>query len=339
MKRIALLALAAVLLAPATIAWDAYGHRTITYLALKGLPADASAWLRSQDTADRVAFQSNECDRWKGWTTDSLHHINKPDHYIDVELLDEFGLTLETVPRLRGEYLRAMAVSKHLHPEMVSPYDATHDPARTQEWPGFALHAIDENYAKLQATFNEIQILEQVNDSRREHQLRQARENAIFHMGLLAHFVGDVAQPLHTTKHHNGWVGDNPEGYVSERGIHYAMDGAPEDHKLTVDMLASHVKYDTKLNAADPWDDVLDYLRRSHALVETVYKLQRDGQLDRQPGRELIIERISDGASMLSALYWGAWTSSKPTEKQIADWVRYNNFDAESKLRATASHE
>lgn len=339
MKRLAGLGLTAVFLASASVAWDAYGHRTIAYLALKGLPREAPAWLRSQETADRVAFQSNECDRWKGWPRDTLHHINKPDHYLDVELLENFGLTLETIPRLRREYVRAMAISKHVHPEMAGPYDAKRDPARTQEWPGFALHAIDENYAKLQATFNEIRILEHLNDPRRATQLRQARENAIFHMGLLAHFVADVAQPLHTTKHHNGWVGDNPNGYVTERGIHHAIDSAPASLGLTVESLAPLVKYDAEPDAADPWDDVMEYLRRSHALVETVYRLERDGELDKEPGRKLIEQRVCDAASMLSALFWGAWTSSEPTEKQIADWVRYNNFDAEAKLRARSAHE
>ena len=44
-------------------------------------------------------------------------------------------------------------------------------------------------------------------------------------MGILAHFVGDAAQPLHTTKHHHGWKGDNPNGYTTENSIHAYIDG------------------------------------------------------------------------------------------------------------------
>ena len=39
-------------------------------------------------------------------------------------------------------------------------------------------------------------------------------------MGVMGHYVGDCAQPLHTTKHHNGWVGENPHGYTTWPGLH-----------------------------------------------------------------------------------------------------------------------
>lgn len=316
----------------AATAWDAYGHRTITYLALDGLSPDMPGWLRDPVIRDRITSQANEPDRWKGWPADQLQHINKPDHYLDVEQLKDFGLTLESMPRLRREYLRAMAVAKHVHPENVRPYDATHDPARVHEWPGFALQAIDENYAKLAATFNEIRILEKLNNPARAYQLEQLKNDAIFHMGVLAHFVEDIAQPLHTTVYYNGWEGDNPNGYTTEHKIHYLIDSGLEQHNLTYEELKKHAKYDTKVNAHDTWDDVQKYFLRSHALVERVYQLERDGQLAEEPGRQLIIDRATDAAAMLAAMYNAAWESAKPTEKQIRNWVKYNNFRAASRI-------
>lgn len=318
------------------LSWDAYGHRTITYLALDGLSPNMPAWLREKDIRDRIATQANEPDRWKGWPSDTLNHINRPDHFLDIELLDEFGLTLDTMPRLRREYVRAMAVSKYVHPEMVSPYDSTHDPARAHEWPGFVMQAIDENYAKLQSTFQQIQILEALNEPARKYQLEQLKSNAIFHMGVLSHFVADACQPLHTTKYYNGWIGDNPHGYTTAHTIHSKIDGALESHGLTYANLKPHEKFDTKVNAQDIWEDLHDYIRRSHAEVETIYQLEQDGTLSGDKGRDLIIDRVTDGASMLAALYSAAWESSKPTDKQIKDWVRYNQFDTERKLTPTA---
>ncbi len=308
--------------------WDAHGHRVITLLALEMAGDDLPAWLRTESVRARIATQSNEPDRWKGWQTDSLHHVNKPDHYLDLELLDEYGLTLETMPRLRREYLRAMVISRHLHPEQVSPYDPSRDSARVHEWPGFALHAIDENYAKLQSTFNSIRILEQVDDPRRAHQLEQLRSNAIFHMGVLSHFVGDLAQPLHTTKHYDGWKdSDNPHGYRTERGIHRTMDGALRTQSLTVENLRPYLVRNWKIRHRDPWEDLQRYLLKSFSRMETVYQYERDGQINSDLGRELVIERVVDGADMLAALYSGAWRSARPSDDQVGLWLRYNDMD------------
>lgn len=312
--------------APA-LGWGAHGHRLIAFLALDGLPASAPEWLREPQTRKRIADQSNEADRWRGWNVAALGHVNKPDHYLDIELLDQFGLTLETVPPLRNEYLRALIIAKHTHPERVDPYDAADDPDRSKEWPGFILHAIAEHYAKLQSSFNQVRILEQIDDPQRAFQLHQARENAIYHMGMLSHFVGDMCQPLHTTKHFNGWVGENPEGYTTSRRFHpYIDSGVLEHHAITYEDVRPAVRYGIEINAMNPWDDVIAYLRRSFAEVEPLYRMEHDDTLNGPEGKALIIERLADGAAMLSALYWSAYVSSAPNPKQVADWIRYNEM-------------
>ena len=91
------------------LAWSAHGHRTITYLALDGLPADVPDWLRDPSIRHRIADQSNEPDRWRGTPTPPLAHENDPDHYIDIEDLAQFGLTLQTVSPYRYDYLREVA--------------------------------------------------------------------------------------------------------------------------------------------------------------------------------------------------------------------------------------
>jgi hypothetical protein len=318
------------LLATPVAAWDAATHRMVTYLALDALAADAPAWLRAPDVQDRIAFQGNQPDRWRGWRVNTLRHENEPDHYFDLDLLDQFGLTVETLPPLRREYLRAMAVSKHVHPERVDAYDASDDAARTKEWPGFLPYAIAEHYAKLQAAFNEMQILERLNEPARRHQLEQVRHNAVYHMGLLAHFVADAAQPLHTTKHHHGWVGDNPNGYTSDRGIHSHIDGGMRrHHELTFELLQPHIASDRKVSAADPWKDVLAHIQRAFTQLEPLYRLERDSELLNETGKRFVIERLTDAATMLRALYAAAYAGSVPTERQISDYVRYNAFRPE----------
>ncbi|MGD8453892.1 MAG: hypothetical protein PVJ57_18915 [Phycisphaerae bacterium] len=321
--------LALLLISPAAQAWDADVHRTITYTVLESLGEDAPVWLRDVETQHRVAFQANQVDRWRSSPSLSLKHENDPDHYLDAELLDQFGLTLETIPRLRGEYLRAMVVAKVEHPEKIDPYDPAKDTAHTHEWPGFVLHAVAEHYAKFQAALVQVRILEQLNEPARAEQLAQARAIAVYHLGNLSHFVADIAQPLHTTKHYNGWVGENPAGYKWRDHFHAYIDGGlTETHHLGIAELRPVVQRDVKVNAADPWEDVLKYFARSNAQVEPLYALERDGKLDGPEGRAFALERLGDASSMLRALVQAACTSSAtPTDEQVKSWVRYNAFD------------
>ncbi len=311
-------------------AWNAHGHRTITYLALDGLPADMPAWLRESAYANMIAEQSTEPDKWRATRTPPMGHENSPDHYLDVEDLAQFGLSLETLPPMRYDYVRAMAIAKHEHPDRIAPYDAARDRDRSREWPGFVAHAITEHYAKLQSGFNTLRLLEASPSADPAHAYRitLARSNVIYHMGVLSHFVGDTAQPLHTTRHHHGWVGENPRGYTTEYGFHSYIDGTVlEIHRLDFDSLRPGMDYTRTVRRDDPWADTLAHVRRSFEAVEPLYALQKDGSLEREPGKEFISARLRDGASMLSAMYAAAWRAAEPTDEQMTAFLRYNSVD------------
>jgi hypothetical protein len=311
-------------------AWGAPLHRLVTEMALEALPADAPEWLRTPETRRRAEFQSNQPDRWRGWPSLVLQHENDPEHYLDFEDLEGFGLTPGTIPEFRMEYVRVMAVAKAQHPEKVAPYDAEKDPARAREWAGFMLHAIAEHYAKLQGALNQVRILEQVNDPARRVELEEARAIAIYHLGELSHFVADAAQPLHTTKHYNGWVGENPAGYRWRDKFHSYIDERwARKHGVDAELVRPRIKpAAVKVNASDPWKDVLAYAERAHAQLEPLYALERDGKLDEEPGREMLVQELGDASSMVSALVWAAYTSSEPTEKQVSQWIMYDGRQA-----------
>lgn len=327
------LLLALIGLVPPAVAWDAAVHRTVTLLALDGLAAETAPWLRSAETRERVAFQSGQPDRWRGWPANALRHVNDPDHYLDIELLDQFGLSLETLPALRREYLRRLVLAKHLHPERVDPYDPTRDPARIREWPGFLPYAISEQYAKLQAAFNQVRILEKLGDPARTAQLAQAREIAIYHLGALSHFVVDAAQPLHTTRHFNGWVGPNPAGYTTSTEFHRYVDTTlVARHGLTSTTLRPPAKGRQRIrNPQNPWREILAYIGRSHQEVETLYRLERDGQLEGVAGREFVSGQLVGAAQMLTALVESAWEAAEPTAEQVERWVHYNPLPSEQR--------
>ena len=319
-----------VLCAPAN-AWNAHGHRTIARLAVDGLPSDMPAFLKDPAVVARIAEQACEPDRWRGTKRLVIGHELNPEHYLDVEDLEPFGMTLENVPRLRHEYTRAMILAKEKDPSKFAAYDRLKDPERAKEWPGFLLHAIDQRFALLQSSFNTLRILEAVDESdpagreSRQAALTQERENAIHHMGILAHLVGDTAQPLHTTRHHHGWIGSNPNAYTTDYGFHSYIDGKIVDHhKLDFDGLRPSMQYTRKVSASDPWDDVVAYVRRSFEKVEPLYKMHKDGTLTQEAGKGFISERFRDAGETLCALYVAAWTASKPTDSEVSSFIRFN---------------
>ena len=314
-------------------AWDAHGHRTITLVAIDGFEKslDAAgeqsqlAWLLTPESRAQAGYQSGEPDRYRAIRSPQLKHENDPDHYIDIDDLEQFGLTFRTLPPLRYEYFRVMALAKHIHPESIRPYNEKTDPTKTTEFPGYLPYAIMEHYGKLVSSFRQIRVLDHLNDPARAQQLAAARANVIFEMGQLSHFVGDAAQPLHTTRHHHGWVDENPDNFTTNRGFHAYIDTTILGiHAFKYDTLKGTCSVERTINAGDPWNDTLDLIERAYAEVRPLYVLQKTGDLEKEPGKAFIRERLCDGASTLAAFYLGAWKASAMTDKDAKDFVGYD---------------
>lgn len=307
-----------------TLGWDAAGHRTITLAALDMLAKDGGfpAWLNEGPSRAMVAYQSGEPDRWRSTRTPSLKHENDPDHYIDLEDLEPFGLTLGTVPRLRYEYVKAMVLAKQANPERAKAYNPGTDPARTQEFPGYLPHAIMEHYEKLRASFYNVRVLEALNDPARADALAMARRNVQAEMGLLSHFVGDACQPLHTTQHHHGWIGANPKEYTTDRGIHSRVDSAPG--AIGVEPTAVAGSATMPALESDPWPQALEEIQRSFDRVEPLYAMEKTEGLSGEAARAFFTERLGDGAATLAALYRHAWEASAISPKDVEDFLRFD---------------
>jgi hypothetical protein len=317
-----------ILAAAPAFGWGARGHRLVTQLALDGLAPDMPAWLHDPAIISRIAEQSNEPDRWRGTHKPVINHDANTGHYIDAEDLAQYGLKLTELPRLHDDYVKAIVKARIEHPDKVEPYDDAKDPNHTKEFPGFLPYAMDEHFAKLQSSFNTLRAVEAAGDQARPGALEQAKENVIYEMGILSHYVGDAAQPLHTTRHHHGWAGDNPGGYTKDNGFHAYIDTKIlELHGLTYEGLRAGIKFDRHVDARDPWTDMLAHIQRSFDAVEPLYKLQKSGELTKDPGKAFITERLTDGATMLAALYNAAWEAAKPSPGEISNYIKYNETE------------
>jgi hypothetical protein len=198
------------------------------------------------------------------------------------------------------------------------------------------LHAVSEEYARLQAAFCQVRILERLDDPNRRGELEEARAIAVYHIGTLAHFVADIAQPLHTTEHFDGWVGSNPAGYRWRDRFHaYIDEGFAVRHGIGKAEIKAAANLEapnrnpangatTMPAAGDVWIDVREYFARSHALVGPLYTMERDGTLDSDAGRALVLKQLGEATAMLRGLVWQAYMTSTPNDKQVEGWLRYD---------------
>lgn len=292
-------------------AWDMVGHQLVTELALKGLLADFPAWVKDDARVERLRYLAPEPDRWRGQGAPVLNHINSPDHYMDIEDLDSYKLTVETLPRFRNEFIEQLATFRAQHPETVS-YDPSRDAAHVYSTPGLIPYAIMERYWKLASCWSTLRTLEKYSDVVPAVDIESARNNVIQEMGLLSHFVGDAHQPLHMSKHHHGWKGDNPEGYTTSYGIHDYVDAtALAVNDINAQTLADEVRPAAKINALDPWEQVLKMMTRTQSRVEPLYKLEKLGKLETKTGRDFFARCILESGSNLSGLWVAAYEASK----------------------------
>ncbi len=318
----------------AMLGWAAPGHRTIARLAVETMPSDTPAWIRGEAAMQMAAYGANEPDRYRSNRAPTMSHENNADHYMDIELLADHGLTLRTLPRLRYQFVevlvRTTPAAAPTPTNANGEVMATVTPTFSPEGVGMVPYAIAEHYAKLASSMNTARVIEAIKDPKLANILEQARANVRFEMGQLAHFVGDAGQPLHMTIHHHGWIGDNPDGFTTDKKFHSYIDGdIVELHTLNADAVRGFEKATPQLSSDGVWDATIGLMERSFAALRPLYEMEKSGELRGEKGRALIGERLADSASVLGAMYASAWRESAPTPKQIEDFKKFDETDRE----------
>lgn len=290
-----------------TAAWDETGHVIVTRLAWEKLPPEMPDWLRTPKARERLEYLCAEPDRWRGQHNVHLDHVNNPEHYIDAEELKNCGLSLGSLPPLRRQFLDALAKSRLDHPEKYNWYRPNRDKEYTRLVPGVLPYTIAELQWKLAASWTTLRTYEEYRDYVTDAMIDNARQNVLYEMGILSHYVGDGAQPLHLTVHHHGWKGPNPKGYTTDRDFHSYIDGdVIVLHGLTPDNMAALAAAPRTISKEEYWADIGRYLSQTYSLVEPLYALEKSGDLKKAPGKKFIQDRLITAGSMLA----GIWTAA-----------------------------
>ena len=301
-------------------AWDYEGHRIVNQLALASLPTNFPAFVRQAETAERIAFLAGEPDRWRNSISPTFKHAHAPDHFLDIDDLPLHGLTTKTASSFRYDFTAQLKLARDKQPEKFPPIDPTKNTDHSRDLVGFLPWTINEYYGKLESAFSYLKTFEQYGGTPAE--IANARQNIAYIMGVMGHYAGDAAQPLHTTKHFNGWIGANPNGYHTNHTIHAWIDGGfIRKAEIRVDELRPKVRGGKALSVneergGDVFDEAMAFVEAQFKLVERTYQLDRDGKLspgkgDVTEGRQFIGGQLLLGGQFLGDLWFTAWQKAR----------------------------
>lgn len=237
LRTVAALAAIAAFASPAR-AWFTVGHAKVARAAVRALPAEVPQFFR--DGAFRVGEAAVDPDLMKDRNLVALRAAEDPNHFLDWELIA--GMPL---PADRWAFI-AQVSERKLAPNNV----------------GILPYSLLESVQRLTMTFAEY---------RRYPEDAAIQQKALVYAGWLAHYAGDLEQPLHTTIHHDGRA--LPDGSTPKTGIHQLVDGLFE----RVPFDEAKVTHDLPIQVyPDAWAAIQAELAKSHALVDRVYELEPD---------------------------------------------------------------
>jgi len=214
-----------------------------------------------------------------------LRRAEEGNHFLDTEDLD--GKALPATNRF--DAMKMVYVDLKKEPNKI----------------GMLPYAIMEYYEKLTVGF---------------YDYRKSPENAaipmkcLVHGGTLAHYTGDAAMPLHTTRDYDGRI--QPDGTVKQKGIHAKLDAFPEKHGIRPEEVSRGLEA-KKID--DVWSHVMKFIDESHTHIPKCYELDSLGAFEKptEESRAFVLARVRAGTQLTLDLWYTAWLRS---EKLPASW-------------------
>jgi hypothetical protein len=312
-----MLSAAVLMFSSSAMAWGPDGHRMISELALKALPAEIPAFLRTPKAVHEAGYLGPEADRQRG-AGKSFDAERSPAHFVDVsdDLSVLGGPSLKALPPTREDYDTALRAKN------TTQYKAGYLPYSIQQ--GFELLAKDLAYWRVDAWGEKHAKSKSARAwYAKDKTLREMI--VLYDLGTWSHFVGDGSQPMHASVHYNGW-GDfsNPEGFTQDK-IHVPFENQyVHENVKDKDVAALIPAYsDCACNIAAR---TADYLGASQATVVPLYRLEKLGAFAKATpqGRDFVEQRLAAGAAELRDMIVDAWHQSETLgvgypEKKVKD--------------------
>ncbi len=273
--------------------WGPEGHEYINRNAALKAPIGSAgfpAFFQSQESIQTIAYNGAEPDRWKRFPGYNRGKGQSLAHYVNLDVVQDFPRAWDHIIAIQ------MIQDKGLDSRLV----------------GLLPYYIMETYEKLTVSFAEYR-----DSVKRGSSTKPVEINILYYAGLLGHYVGDGSQPLHTTAHHHGWVGENHKGHAMDECIHRRFE-VEFVRKIKPGDFVEMLKSPARLH--DPFAGIIDYLKKTHSYTEKVYELDKAGAFSRPTPESLrlVKERLAAASQMLLNLWYTAWLES---EEPAPTWL------------------
>lgn len=356
------------LISSSAFAWGERGHDAVTRVATRLLAESEDPEAKKlgeflQRKENMLGHLSNVPDIvWRSMGKD-IDRLSAPSHFIDMEFFIGPGLPPkpEALPRDIKSLLAAMAKNCSRAKEAACVPGKTDDERLGIS--GHAIFRVQTMLEDLRDTFKELKKLESAagNSSDAKGKDRDRSEDdprtllvqkALLYSGVLSHFVGDLANPHHTSVDYDGWQSGQGglHGYFESEMV----DSYPIDFEGTVlDEAQRHPVFAEKFakypgNFLDKaWVLALEShsnlnrlvtLDRTHSLLEKSVAGDRDVRKKakrkdvkdvRSNYRNFVVLRLAAGADALSQLWLDAW---KDGGKPDLSFYRSYHYDVKPDL-------
>jgi hypothetical protein len=296
--RIFALATALAMLPTAAHAWGGTAHSVIDHAAIEAIPDDGPIFLRKH--VDYIAASASLPDSWRGDSENFSKIEEDPNH----GWFREQFTFLKPIPRSRYEFVIAL----YKRYEAIKDSDPATAARTNVRWTGTLPYAAIEAYDRL------VVCMRYVRKAQAEGgDASVPEQHCAFQAIRLGHYIGDGAQPMHDSIHSDGWRGDNPKGFTTDRSVHGRFESQFVDGmKLTVADIAPRIGVPGH-RSGDMFEAVLTFLDEAGDKVGAVYTLEkRNGFADfaDKDVRAMVYERTAAGASMLRDMLCRAWAES-----------------------------
>jgi hypothetical protein len=312
--RIVALAIALAMLPTAAHAWGGTAHSVIDRAAIEAIPDDGPIFLRKH--VDYISASASLPDSWRGDSENFSKIEEDPNH----GWFREQFTFLKPIPRSRYEFV--IALFKHY--EAIKDSDPATAARTNVRWTGTLPYAAIEAYDRL------VVCMRYVRKAQAEGgDISAPEQHCAFQAIRLGHYIGDGAQPMHDSIHSDGWRGDNPKGFTTDRSVHGRFESQFVDGmKLTVADITPRIGAPGHRNG-DMFEAVLAFLDEAGDKVGAVYTLEkRKGFADfaDKDVRAMVYERTAAGAAMLRNMLCRAWAeSASPPAKVTPSPLDFTN--------------
>jgi hypothetical protein len=308
---------------PPLEAWGTRGH-TVANLAAVEAITDGPTFLKTYKAY--IGHLGPIPDTWRSPSEPFLRISEDPNHGWYTESFD----FMKEIPRSRTEFTLRV-YDEYLRVSKTNPERAR---LLNIRYTGLQAFAMMEGYERMKAGMRYYRLVGSKDP--RDIAARYAQispllgdpeqvrtylaQDIAFYMGWVGHYVADAAMPLHNSRHHDGWDGDNPKGYTRDPEIHGRFESTYVDLiAVTEADLQPYMRKNAR-HLDDPWTAILDHMIEARGYVEDVYSLDLKGAFkdrDNAEARKLVYTRLASGASFLRDVAYTAWIESAKQDPPV----------------------